>query len=203
LARASIVAEDVTLTDSRGPAHSSRLASLVAHARPDVRDAKAMQVPIEITDWVWTAAPKGFEGFGARVSQARVAVVVEQYALLGAGEKENPFSAWSAAGAEARIEQSEVVWGPMRAAMTGPLSLDGQRRPTGSLTLDFAEPAKAIEAFAQSSYANDSTRRGLRLLALGQAASGATTFKTRLDARDGWWRLGPAPIWPAKPIDEM
>lgn len=199
LERLSIVAESVTLTDNRGGPHNSTLGKLVLHARPDPRDATALQVPLELTDWVWPAPPKGFEGFGPRLASVRAGFVIAQSALLFQGKPDDPLGAWADAAAQMQIEQGDIVWGPAKAGVTGALHLDSRSRPEGALDVTWADPAKAIDALAQSSYLSSDAARGLRLVAFGQSLSGANV-QAQIIARDGWWRLGPVPLLPAKPL---
>jgi hypothetical protein len=199
LARFSVVANAIAITDSRGAPHNSNLASLVVHARPDPRDAGALQVPLEVTDWVWPAPPKGFEGFGPRLATARAGFVIEKSAQLAKGPPEDPLSAWVQAGGRMRVENGDVVWGPAKAKVTGALLLDTRRRPEGALAIEWVEPSKAIDALAQSSYLSANGAAALRLAALGQSVTG-TDLQAQIIAREGWWRLGPFPVLPAKPL---
>jgi hypothetical protein len=202
LARLSLLATDVTITDSRGPAKSATLARFLMHARPDVRDDKALQIALEADDWVWGAAPAGFEGFGPRLQQVRAALSVEQRALLGQGQKKDPLSAWSEKGARMQVETLQAQWGEVSVTGKGALGLDPARRPVGQIGFDFADAATTIDAVAQSSLAPSDARAGLRLLGAGLALTGGK-IEAPLEVKDGWWRLGPAPLWPAAPIYRM
>lgn len=200
---ARVNAVNATVQDARAPqTPPARADQLAAAMRIDPDDPEARQVSLTANALRLGAPKPGFEGFGLGPIQLQAGVVVEQAGRIGAGG--DPLGAWAQAGAKLRIEALEATWNEVRLAGKGAFTLDAERRPEGAMELTFEEPAKALQAVAQSSTLDAQGRAAAQALAIGQGLVGGGVSLS-VAAGQGRWRFGPAglpavDLGPADPL---
>lgn len=190
LARASVEAQNLRVSDTARDRLDFAARSFVANARPDPRDASSSQVALTIADATLGAPAQGAEALGTAIQSVDAALVFERAAALPDVE------AWRQAGGAARIEGLRAHWGAVEAQANGRLALDAARRLSGTLDLRAADSAAVLGTLSQSSSLSRDAREALGLAAVLTRGS----LDLPLRAQDGALYLGPARLRALDPL---
>jgi hypothetical protein len=161
---------------------------LVVNWRPDPRTPEAYQFALEAEGVTLPRPVRSFESFGQEIASLRVAVVVDEAAMLLRSESDDPLAPWREAGGQLRFEALALNWGPLNTTGEGEVRLDDQRRLAGALHFPIEAPAAIFRALASDPRMEDDAARGLELLATAFALSG-DDITLDVEAGDGVMRL--------------
>jgi hypothetical protein len=161
---------------------------LVVNWRPDPRTPEAYQFALDAETLTLPRPVRSFESFGQEIASLRVAVVVDEAALLLRSESDDPLVPWREAGGQLRFEALALNWGPLNTTGEGEVRLDEQRRLAGALHFPIEEPAAIFRALASDPRMEGDAARGLELLATAFALSG-DDITLDVEAGDGVMRL--------------
>lgn len=137
-----------------------------------------------------TLEPELAATFGATADILRFDGAVTQWDILA---RDGNAAAWAGAGGEILIGAGQLVWGPADLGGTGELTLDGQLRPAGRLSVVIAEPESLVEALVEAGLVQPGQGDALRLAAM-MAPRRDNGIALPLRLQDGGIFLGPARI---------
>jgi hypothetical protein len=161
---------------------------LVANWRPDPRTPDSYQFALDAEGVTLPRPVRSFESFGQDIASLRVAVVVDQAAMVLNSESGDPLAPWRDAGGQLRFEALALTWGPLSTTGAGEVRLDEQRRLAGALHFPIEEPGPIFRALASDPRMEGDAARGLELLATAFALSG-DDITLDVEAGDGVLRL--------------
>jgi hypothetical protein len=126
-----------------------RAESMTVHVQPDPRNAADWQVAARAVNLQVSSPVRGFERLGQTLEALTLALVITKAeALADPAGAADPLLLWTQAGGEARIESSEIVWGPARAMGAGAVRLDALRRLEGRLAVRLEDSQALLDAIA-------------------------------------------------------
>ncbi len=130
-----------------GDGQGLQVESLTLHVRPDERDSADWQVAAQALGIRVASPVRAFERLGQRIDTLTLGVVLTKAEAIAAPHgASDPLLLWRQAGGEARIESSEIVWGPARATGTGAVRLDALARLEGRLSLQLEDVQALLSA---------------------------------------------------------
>lgn len=173
LAQAGIGGTDLVMRDLETGAIGLEAAEIVFNMRPDPRAANETQGALLARGLRLKGDVRGFEGLGREIATFNAALVLEHSDALS--WRGDPFYAWREAGGAARIEGITIEWSGVRAEGRGRLTLDGERRLSGALSMDVEGPSAALRRIATAPE-RQAQRPALETLAVSMHAAPRATL---------------------------
>ncbi|MGJ3232456.1 MAG: DUF2125 domain-containing protein [Oceanicaulis sp.] len=142
-------------------------------------------------------SPEVRAAFGDTAALARMAGALTDWSVLS--QVGDPY-AWTAAGGHVEVAAAQLVWGPADLNGSGEITLDGELRPAGRLSLIVTDPDTLITALVDAGLVYHEQGEALRLFAL-MAPRRDTGIALPFRLQDGGLFLGPARLGSVGAVD--